>query len=626
MIKGLRLKSLSFHGPDREPAIIEFGPGLNVLFGVSQTGKSFIVNTIDFMLGGKGPLRDIPERVGYNQILLAIETLEHEKFTIVRAPEGGEFRIYSGLFSTELPEEEGKMLSEKHNEKNDDNLSAFLLSKLGFLRKRLRKNKQNETQSLSFRNIARLLIINETEIIRESTPLSDGNYSVDTTNTSVFKFMLTGVDDSALMSAKTHTPEEHSRGAQIDLLDQLIGSYQQQIKKLANPKEDLEEQREKLEVSLASQGELLTLSETTFKDAASRRRETAKRVEEMHNRLTEITLLLERFTLLEKHYRSDILRLKGIEEAGHLFGALSETFCPLCGSASEHHRLMDDCDGNIVKVVTATRVEIEKINLRQTELETTIATLRQEASKLEKRLPPLETQLTDLSREIERVVAPNLKEIRSNFRRLADKAGEVREALAIHRQLGDLQEWKTRLQRENDVSGSFENVDSDLSTSTTDKFARIVLDILKAWHFPEIDRLHFDMKTRDLVINGKSRISYGKGLRAITQAAFTIGLLEFCRENETPHPGFVVLDSPLLSYKAPGSQNYDQNSDLRNTDLKEQFYSHLATLDTDRQILIIENTDPPDNIKELPQAIEFTGILGFGRTGYFPSTEPKQPT
>ena len=46
MTKGLRLKSLSFHGSVRDTAIIEFGAGLNVLFGASNTGKSFIVDTI----------------------------------------------------------------------------------------------------------------------------------------------------------------------------------------------------------------------------------------------------------------------------------------------------------------------------------------------------------------------------------------------------------------------------------------------------------------------------------------------------------------------------------------------------------------------------------------------------
>lgn len=42
-----------------------------------------------------------------------------------------------------------------------------------------------------------------------------------------------------------------------------------------------------------------------------------------------------------------------------------------------------------------------------------------------------------------------------------------------------------------------------------------------------------------------------KGLRPITQAAFSISLMEYCVGNDSAHPGFLILDSPLLSYKEP---------------------------------------------------------------------------
>ena len=85
---GLRIRHLTFCGPNREPVSVSFRAGLNVIYGASNTGKSFIVDTIDFMLGGKGPLRDIPERVGYDCILLAMETLDGREFTIQRSTNG----------------------------------------------------------------------------------------------------------------------------------------------------------------------------------------------------------------------------------------------------------------------------------------------------------------------------------------------------------------------------------------------------------------------------------------------------------------------------------------------------------------------------------------------------------
>jgi hypothetical protein len=620
MTPGLRLKSLAFHGPVRAAAVIEFGPGLNVIYGASDTGKSFIVNTIDFMLGGKGPLRDIPERVGYDQILLAVETLDGEKFTIVRSAEGGAFRLYDGLYSETRPQDEGRPLGEQHSDKSDDNLSAFLLSKLDLSHKRIRRNKRGDTNSLSFRNVARLLIVDEEEIIQQRSPLSDGNYTADTPNSATFKLLLTGVDDSALSSSRPKTAEEQSRGAQIELLDQLIDDYRKQVKELAGPRYELEDQLERLDDTMKSQSEQLSLTEAEFRSYSVQRRDVAKRMEDFRNRLAEVTALLDRFALLEIHYRSDIERLKGIEEAGSLFTALGESSCPLCGAAPEHHHPADDCDGNVDRVVAAARVEIGKIELRQAELRETIERLRKEAVSFERRLPALELSLTTLSSQIDRVVAPNLRELRSSYKQLADKGGEIREALAIHRGLNDLEDRKAKLEGGDELTGGSTNMsDVDLSTSTADKFATLVQKILVAWHFPQIDRVHFDTKVRDLVINGKSRTSYGKGLRAITQAAFTLGLLEFCRRNETPHAGFAVLDSPLLSYKAPEGRE----DDLRGTDLKDRFYSYLAAWSDDRQVLIIENTDPPVAVQTLPQATHFSGIPGFGRAGLFP---PEQGT
>ncbi|SPT41069.1 Uncharacterised protein [Achromobacter denitrificans] len=96
-IKGFRLRFLGYFGPQKEPATVTFGPGLNVLYGASDTGKSFIVETVDFMLGGKPPLREITERLGYDRILLGIETLAGELFTIHRSTDGGSFMLYEGL-------------------------------------------------------------------------------------------------------------------------------------------------------------------------------------------------------------------------------------------------------------------------------------------------------------------------------------------------------------------------------------------------------------------------------------------------------------------------------------------------------------------------------------------------
>ena len=613
---GFRLRHLIFLGPQRAPATMTFGPGLNLVYGASDSGKSFMVEAIDFMLGGGAQLRDIPERAGYDRVLLGIEKLDGSVYTIFRSIDGGRFRLFDGLH-TKMPDDSvpARVLADSHTDKNADNLSAFLLELTGLSGQRVRKNKSGDTNSLSFRNIARLVIVTETEITDQRSPLKDGNPTADTPNFATFKLLLTGVDDFALVAAAPSTPEDASREAQIELLDQLITDYRDRLKALTRSPKELEEQLGKLESALQHRMQQLGNTEANFKALSSKRRELRSKLEEAKDRQAEIMALLERFSLLDQHYQSDEARLAGIEETGVLFVTLGQQACPLCGAKPAHHQPDRDCDGNIDAVVAAARIELSKIALLRRELADTKEALMREAAAFDRSVPRSEAQLRELSMQIDLQIGPQLNAMRGDYAQLADKRGEVREALGMLRTLQDVEKRRIDLDKDVETQKSENGVDGDLSVSTAQKFAEQVEAILKAWHFPGADRVFFDSKTRDLVIAGKARISRGKGLRAITHAAFTIGLLDYCRTHQTPHPGFVILDLPLLAYRGPEPGE----EDLRSTDLNEQFFSYLAQQPEDRQIIIVENDDPPEAFKTGPQVTFFSGNESAGRAGLFPA-------
>jgi hypothetical protein len=615
MTPGLRLRHLAFLGPHREAAMVSFGPGLNVIYGASETGKSFIVEAIDFMLGGRPPLRDIPERIGYDRILMGVETLDGGTFTLQRSVDGGRFRVFSELHFASPAEVGGAQeLSEVHSDRSTDNLSTFLLEKCQLAHKRLRRNKRGDTNSLSFRHLARLVIVTETEITEQRSPLKDGNPTADTPNFATFKLLLTGVDDSALVASAVTTPEDQTREAQAQLLDQLIEEYRERLKEIAARPKELEDQLARIEGSLQQQTEQLSVTESEYRSAAGKRRELREKLEEGRDRQAETASLLERFTLLGRHYDSDIERLRGIEEAGTLFVALGQAVCPLCGAEPAHHRHDSDCDGNVDAVVAAARSELAKINLLRTELDETVTNLRREHTAFDRSLPRVENQLRQISTTLEERFSPRLTRLRSSYKELADKRGEVREALVMLRTLQDAEQRRIDLDKQPAEQNGSSIADGDLPIAIAEKFAQEVEAILKQWHFPDANRVYFESKARDLVIDGKLRTARGKGLRAITHAAFTFGLLQYCRANNTPHPGFVILDSPLLAYRAPEGDEVD----LTGTDLNEQFYAHLASLTPDKQVIIVENTDPPDTVTSHPQAIMFSKNPHSGRYGFFP--------
>jgi predicted nucleic acid-binding Zn-ribbon protein len=609
------LRFLGFFGPHKQPATVVFGPGLNVLYGASNAGKSFIVEAIDFMLGGGQPLRDIPERVGYDRVLLGIEALGGQTFTVWRSMEGGGFKLYEGLH--EMPpadDVQHKVLGEQHSDKNETNLSWFLLGLCGLAGKRVRRNVRGETNSLSFRNIARLMIVNETEITQQTSPLNDGNPTANTPNLATFRLLLTGTDDSALVANAKPEPEELSRQAQLQLLDQLLDDYRDRLKELTKTPKELEEQLEKLDTSLRQQSAQVNTTESSFQEAAGKRRALRRKLEEGRERHAEVIALLERFNLLDRHYVSDIERLRAIEEGGTLFNVLGSSPCPLCGAEPEHHLPQANCDGNIDHVVAAARKEISKIELLRKELATTVRDLNHEGAGLDKRLPTVAKELQAISDSVDDLIAPKLSSLRKSYSEFADKRAEVREALALYATMQDMERRRADLAEGAEVERTGALSSTDIPTTVADSFAQTIESILTEWHFPEAGRVYFEAKARDLVISGKSRSAFGKGLRAITHAAFTVGLLTFCRSRQTPHTGFVVLDSPLLAYREPDGQE----DDLRGTDLQEKFYAFLQGLSDDKQVIVVENTDPPATITARDQSLMFTKNPHQGRYGLFP--------
>jgi hypothetical protein len=96
---GLQLRFIRFLGPGKESAEFTFTSGLNILWGSSDTGKTFLVEAIDFMLGAGEPLKDIPERVGYDRILLGLTTASGKDYTLHRSTKGGGFLRFDGLLA-----------------------------------------------------------------------------------------------------------------------------------------------------------------------------------------------------------------------------------------------------------------------------------------------------------------------------------------------------------------------------------------------------------------------------------------------------------------------------------------------------------------------------------------------
>ncbi|RWL90978.1 MAG: hypothetical protein EOR68_29620 [Mesorhizobium sp.] len=609
------LRYLAYFGPDKAPAGLALEPGLNVICGASETGKSFVAESVDFMLGQEEPVRDIPERAGYDRVRLCIESTGWPALTLDRSVEGGDFLAYEELAKDGEPSGEASKLRWKHAATRQDTLSYALLQRTGLTSKVLRSNAQGKTRSLSFRDLARLCVVDEGEIQDRRSPLLSGQWTAATSEYAAFKLLLTGTDDSALVAVKEATGRREQDTGKIELLDSMIEDLRSELDEAGADETELRAQLERADAAIAAQNEELSNVQSALNAVLARRGSAAKEIRDRRARLTEIQELVGRFELLDSHYRTDLDRLQAIHESGSLFVHFQQKPCPLCGALPQDHHLDSDCEGNTESVVQAAEAEMTKVARLRQELQDTIASLTTERSRIDDALPQFESDYQTAEKELNEIAAPAVSTTRASYNELVSKRADVRIVLEKINRLQRLISQRAEFDEEDAESGSDAvGTRTQISKTVLDDFAKTVGTILQEWHFPTAERVFFDEAKRDFQIAGKDRGSTGKGLRAITHAAFTIGLMVFCRDRGLPHPGFVLLDSPLLAYWKPEGAD----DDLRGTDLKEMFYRYLLGLNKENQVIIIENEHPPEFVFEQTNVVVFTKNSHQGRYGFFP--------
>lgn len=614
MAKGsIQLSGLSFLGKDQEQAAIGFDVGANVICGASDTGKSFVLETLDFMLGGTTPPRDLPERQGYESVVLGVSAMNTSN-CLERAVSGGGFRLFPATLEKYQEVEPEGTLKAKHKANSEDNISGWLLARCGLLGKQIRSNKKGNTRSLSFRDLARLVVVQEQEIIKRESPFLSGQYISATAEKSVLKLLLAGVDDSALVEEVVDDKEHEERVIKVSLVDEWIYDLKNEIENSNSDRQLLEKKLKEVEELIENERNLVAESQSIFDKAVEKRGELSRGKSSVTGRMDEIDELLSRFDLLNDHYEVDLQRLASIKESGVLLVHEVAVPCPLCGAQPSEQHLEDDCDGNISQIVDAADAEIRKILRLKDELKETVHSLSSEKTGLTEQLSSLESDYSEAAKQIKEVESPKLGEARMAFSGLIEDRDDVRRFLALFHRLDDLEKQKESLLGSRRDGREKPEVQTDLSKSILQEFSSKIESILESWGFPDMGPVYFDESATDFVINGKPRGSRGKGLRAITHAAITIGLMDYCLEKNIPHPGFVAIDSPLLSYYEPEGEE----DNLQGTDLKERFYNYVSSDDRQGQIIIIDNEHPPASIDKDISVTVFSKNPDLDRYGFFP--------
>lgn len=617
----LQLRFIRFLGPGKEAVEFSFKPGFNILYGSSDTGKTFLVEAIDFMLGAGDDLRDIPERVGYDSILLGLTALGKD-YTVQRSMNKGAFHLYDGLLTTILDDPNaGTKLSSAHSSKNYNNLSNWLLQRIGLDGKEILYSKEKGTlRSLGFRALAHLCVIAYPRITSNKSPILTGQWTEVTREYGVFRLLLTGLDDSSVVPEtevpSDAKPEIARKPLSPDATAQMISDYEDELAKIADNPDGLDKEEDSIEGEIDELQATIRAMEGKITTTTKQRRETYETYSRMIARRNEILELLDRFRLLDQQYTNDLKRLAAIQQSGQFFVLREPMPCPLCGAPAEGQRHEAACDGNVDAVTQAAAAEIAKIMLLQSELHETVNSLTTENTGVVKEVAQLGVELKGYQQQIDNALSPDFAQAREQYTKLIEKRSQIVHAIALRNRIKAMQrrldEPTKPVKEESVAEEKAPEVAQYISTSVLRDFSMTVGEILRQWHFPSATDVYFDEKTKDVVIGGRQRGSRGAGLCAITYSAFVLALFEYCRSRSMPHPGFVILDSPLIAYKEPMPD--DEN--ISASDLKPRFYEHLEKFAGSQQVFVIDNTDPP--AQYATKGTHFTANEKHGRYGLFP--------
>jgi hypothetical protein len=603
---GFILDHLYITGIDVPKAEVHFTKGLNVIQGPSEKGKTFIFQCIQFLLGSDQKLKEIPEIKKYDKCFLTIKTYDQAYHTFERSLKGGDILLYENQKDNLI---DSKILKVKNNSK-DTTISDFLLSICNISNKKIRKNAQGVVQNLYFQDLFRFFMIDEQDIITDESPIAKLSKRENVNMQKTFqenkcRFLLSGDDDSGIITPLKKYVVDNNKG-KIELLSELISDNLERIPNGAKIS-DINSEIDLIDRNLKNlENEYSNLNDI-FTDLETNRKSKNLEIRETSNRIITLEEILKRSDILKRQYQSDINRLRATIEAGDLIDTFEVINCPVCNSEIKAEELVD-----IEQITNSSLIEIQKITDLLDELKQSTSSFRFEKEQKRQNLSLLEQAYVEIVSSIENKVGNSISEIKNKIKEYIKKKQELFSVKTLILSIEKYKRQKSDLESSISVDKEVKkNGFVSLSASNFSEILETYFDILTEMNYEDIgSQVGFSEEYLDFIIARKNRKDYGKGFRAIFYSIFIISILHLLKTKDFMI-GNSILDSPLNPYKP----DEVRNGEIPN-DLAINFYQYLYDYIKEEQVIIIENTDVPENIKEKINYIQYSRNSGF-----IPTTE-----
>ena len=578
-------------GSGKTDSIIELSNGVNIIYGPSNTGKTYIVKCIDYMFGSEREPIDIS--TGYQYIKIIVRT---QCGTITMSRKIGENKIEVSSNDNNVPS--GKYATKASRTNYDKTINSVWLSLIGINDLHLVISNENyKKQILSWRTFSHMFMLTETKIISEYSAILSGR---DTSNTAVIAsliFLLSGQDFAETETKDTKEIKEAKKNAVKAYINKELFRLSERNQELLdqlkeNPNIDIAVEIEKIMAEIST-------NEKRINSFIEENQKILAQLYEKNENLSECNVLLNRYDELTTQYDADLKRLNFIVDGEANLNTSFSTHCPFC-------------DGEVVvkknqNYIDAAKSDYKKIKLQAKDLESASKELRSEKLSLEQEIGTLMAKKKSIEELIEKELKPqvfNLKEKLSAYK----DAIECQKEIDI---LKKLSEQKTADMIENDTDEESElkfKVKEHLDYSFINELSNGIKSFLENCNYDNLLSVIFDKADMDIVINGKKKSSNGKGYNAYFNSVVAIVLSRYMESKAKYSPDFLVLDSPILSLKEKETKKPSET--MRNT-----LFENIVDNQKGIQTIVIENEIPEINYKDA-NIIHFTKEKNNGRYGF----------
>jgi hypothetical protein len=609
----LRLTHLTYASTTKPLATVDFDPSLTVIYGASDTGKSFVAESIEYMLGGS-KLDLVSEAEGYSQILLGLELDDGTPLTLLRVPESNTIHVHWDDLREQVTRPSDFDVTAVHTARSKNSLSQFLLGRLEWDDLRIRTNDAGGTRELRLSDLVHLSVVPENRMVDKRSPvLHSSSANGKTMAASVMRLLLTGEGDTEITPGMNAGQRRVNKG-QVSLLDRIIVDLQNKLTTSENIGE-LRDRHRRLQTTIDGYSRAVDAITQQHLSSVAERMTLTEELAEIEARLAEVSDLMSRFTLLEKQYRSDIDRLVMVTEAGNLLGFFKVGTCVFCGAEPQHQH-PDHSERETTQLHLAVETEMAKTTSLLDDLWPTMRDMRSQLEELSSRREALKASAARLDADIS-VTRGKLAPLREDMDQHLAVRSAIERDLDLHQRIEELEERRSQL--DGAAATPAHRPTDYIPNRTLSAFDQVLQHTLEAWKVPSVEYAEYDQYQMEIRAGNRLRASRGKGVRSVLHSAFTTALAHYCRDHDRPHPGLVVLDSPVVTYRGPHS---DPQGDAPGDDVPmtstvvDHFYRNMLTFPG--QVIIFENPDPPHDVIAQARTHRF-GLQEGDRAGFFPS-------